>query len=55
MNSSIDHHHLVLEAVRTTSTYCAVWAGKLTVSYVPVPAQVATVVQALPLPDTSTL
>jgi hypothetical protein len=42
-------------ALSTTSTYWSVWLGKLTVSGVLVPVQVATTVQADPLGETSTL
>jgi hypothetical protein len=41
--------------LRTTSTYWSVWAGKLTISGVPVPVHVAATDQADPLGETSTL
>ena len=55
MNSTIDHQ-LVLElAVSTTRMYWAVCAVKVTVSGEEVPVPVATLVNVLPLLDTSTL
>jgi len=49
LNSSIDHHQLESDAVSTTATYWASWLGKLTISGVPVPVQLATKAQAVPL------
>ena len=51
LNSSIDHQ-LAAAPVRATLTYCAVWAGKLTISAVPVPVQLATVAQELASSET---
>ncbi len=53
-NSSIEDQLVVLAAVSTTITYCAVWVGKLTISGLAAPAQVATVAQEVLLAETST-
>ena len=55
VNSAIDHHGPVLDAVSTTRMYCAVCAAKVIVSIEDVPEPVATLVKLEPLVDTSTL
>jgi hypothetical protein len=51
----MDHQLVVTPVVRVTRTHDAVWTAKLTISGVPVPVQVATVVKVVPLDDTPTV
>lgn len=55
MNSAIDHQLVVEAAVSTTRMYCAVCAVNVTVWGEDVPVPAATLVNEVPLPDTSTL
>ncbi len=51
---SIDHQLGLTLAVRTTWTYCSLWAGKLTVTGYEAGLQLATVVQLVPSAETLT-